>query len=439
MEESFKTKIELTSDNSKVSDSGTVTDAEKVGAPLSPIPEPPKPKSKKKKIILTLAFAAFNIIALAVVLFLELKNEKDSFVGAAALGNVMSGYIGFFFVALLMYGIHVACDAIAYFALIRQCGYGNRLGLALRVAILGKYYDNITPWSTGGQPFQMAYMYKANIDAPTACSLPIIKYAIRIFFFDAVVIILFASVKTDVSVLVKVLAAVGIFGSTILPLLLVIFSGNVPLFLKVTKWAVGVGKKLKLVKDYDKTVAKAQDQMDSFLAAFKYLGKHKSMIIIIGLVSVVDCIALSSLPYFIIRSFGVEGGSIGFFETLTKTFYVTLSAGLMPTPGASGASEGTFYGVFSEAVPAGFLFWALLFWRLLVFYMPLILGVLTLIFDWFKGKSQVVLVKKDLSWRFKKTINRNVTVTAEKGSGVKENTDNPLNGVEIPNDEEKKT
>lgn len=365
-----------------------------------------RPKTKKermRKALLAAAFVLFNVIAIGVVLLIEIKDESSTFAGAAALADVLGANSIFLFLGFMGYIVHVLCDAVAYFVMIKECGYGNRVGLSLRVAMLGKYYDNITPWHTGGQPFQMAYMARANIDTPTACSLPIVKYAIRVFFVDAVVITMFIFVKTEVSALLVVLACVGIFASTILPLLLILFSRNVPFLLRVTKSIVGFLHKIKLVKNYDKTVAKAQDTVDSFLAAFKYLGKHKRMIIIIGIFSVIDFIALSSLPYFVIRSLG---GGVGFFKTITQTFYVSLASGLMPTPGSSGAAEGTFYGVFGSAVPAGYLFWAVLFWRMLVFYLPIAMGIGVLIVEWIKGKSRVMLVEKEIKWMSKKTINK---------------------------------
>ncbi|HOK81350.1 MAG TPA: lysylphosphatidylglycerol synthase transmembrane domain-containing protein [Clostridia bacterium] len=375
---------------------------------------PKSKKERKKKLILTAAFVIFNLLAIGFVLLLELKKDSGGFAGSVALKEVMGKNIVFLIVAFGAYLVHVLCDAIAYFFLIKQCGYGNRPGLALRVSILGKYYDNVTPSHTGGQPFQMAYMVRANIDMPTACSLPIVKYAIRIFFVDAVIIGFFIFVKTDVSPLVIALASVGMFGTTILPLLLVIFSGNVEFLLKVTKKLVGFLHKIKLVKNYDKVVCKAQDTVDSFLAAFKYLGKHKLMIIIIGLVSVVDFVALSSIPFFIIKGLG---GNADFFQTITKTFYVSLSSGIMPTPGASGAAEGAFYGIFGGAVPQGYLFWAVLFWRIAIFYLPIALGIGLFIFEWVKGKTKVMLVETEIRWMHKKTINKK-SVDAETRGGV---------------------
>lgn len=368
-----------------------------------------KPKTKKernRKIILAAVFVVLNAIAIGAVLLMELKNENESFAGASALADVLGNNLIFLVFGFVAYLVHLMCDAAAYFAMIKECGYGNRVGLAIRVSILGKYYDNVTPFNTGGQPFQMAYMVRSNIDTPTACSLPIVKFAIRVFFINALAIVMFIFVKTEMSALVIVLACVGIFGSIILPLLLVLFSRNVPFLLRLTKGAVGLLHRMKLVKNYDKLVVKAQDTVDSFLAAFKYLGKHKRMIIIIGLVSLVDFVAINSLPFFAINALG---GRVNFIKTLTETFYVSLSSGLMPTPGSSGAAEGAFYSVFANAVPAGYLFWAVLFWRIMVFYFPLAMGVGLLILEWIKGKSKVILVTKEVKWLSKKTINKKPT------------------------------
>lgn len=381
-------------------------------------PEKKTPKARWKKALWTVAFIVFNVVAIAVVLYLEIRDEGESFVGAAAIGDVLQKNLAFFGLALLCYVIHILADTFCYFALIKQCGYGNRFSLALKIAVLGKYYDNITPWSTGGQPFQIGYLIKANVDAPTACTLPIIKYAIRIFFMDALVIVLFSAVRVDVSPVIITGAAIGMVCSTLLPLLLVVFSGNVPFLLKVTRGFIKLMTKLKLVKDYDKAVHKAQDQVDSFLAAFRYLGKHKYMIVIIGGLTLIDCVAMGSLPFLIIRALG---GDAGFFTSLTQSYYTTFSSGVIPTPGASGAAEGSFYSVFAASVPEGMLFWAVLMWRAIVFYLPIFIGIITLVIDWIKGKKKgkVSLVTKELRWLNKKTINHmaleDISEQAERG------------------------
>ncbi len=400
-------------------------------------------KKKYKKWLSAGLFVLFNVVAIAVVLYMEMGNDSGYFAGFADVAKIVAQNQWFFVGAVLCYVTHVLCDAVAYFALIKKCGYGNRYGLALRVAILGKYYDNITPWNTGGQPFQMAYMIKANIDGATACSLPLIKYSIRVLFFDAIVLILFVFVRVDVP---AVIIAGGILGSitcTTIPLILIIFSGRVEVVLNFTRKLVRLGTKLKLVKDYDKAVAKAEDSADSFLAAIKYLGKHKEMILVVGLVTALDTIALLSIPFFLIKGFG--GIDVSFIETITIALYVQIASGIVPTPGSAGASEGSFYSVFDNVVPDGFLFWAVLFWRILIFYLPLALGVITLITDWFAKRQNVELIKNELSWAGRKTLKRNkgktevknTVLSVENATETEENTELSANNATDCETEEK--
>ena len=372
------------------------------GAALSPKPQK-TPKQKMVRVLVVFAFIMLNAVAIGAVLYSEINGDHGSFVRVSALFSTMGTYWIFIVAVFVMYVAHVITNALAFFILIRKCGYGNRFALSLKLAVFGKYYDSITPWNSGGQPFQMAYMSGAAIDAPTAFSLPVVKYAIRIFSINIFTVMIFIFVRVEVTTLIRVAAYIGLFNTMVIPLLLIIFSRNVPFMLKAAKWIVGILYKLKIVKNYDKQIGKAQDLMDSFLAAFKYLGKHKSLIFSIGILSIIDCIAVGALPYFIIKSFGGEG--VELFSALSRTFYATLSSAVAPTPGGSGAAEGAFYSVFGAAVPEGYLFWAVLFWRFMVFYLPIIMGLMFHLWDWIKGKTKITLVKKDIAWRFKKTIN----------------------------------
>ena len=126
-----------------------------------------KARTKKehgKKWIAAILLIAFNAVALAVVLYLELNNDSEGFLHVGELFKVLGAHREWLVLIVLAFLAHLAVDSLIYFVLIKQCGYGNRYGLSLRTSILGFYYNNITPWSSGGQPFQMAYLAKCNID-----------------------------------------------------------------------------------------------------------------------------------------------------------------------------------------------------------------------------------------------------------------------------------
>lgn len=372
------------------------------------LPEVPEGKAKtkkerKKKWISTILLVAFNVIAIAVVLWLELRDDAAGFVGIAELGRQIGSNYYWLLFALGAYMVHTLSDAFVYFTLIRQCGYGNRFGLALRVAILGKYYDNLTPWSTGGQPFQMVYMAKASLDTPTACTLPFVKHTIRVFTLDAFVITLFVIYNDNISWVIKLGAALAIVFTSLLPVVVMIFSKKLSFTFKLTEKVVKLGVKMRLVKDYDKAVGKARDTVDSLAAAYKYLSYHKSTIVILAILSLIDLMAVGAYPFLIVRALG---GSGDFWEIMSRSYFVTLSSGVVPTPGSSGASEGAFYSVFNGATPAGTLFWAVLLYRVLVFYLPIFVGLVSQLIEAIMGRAHVKLVGKEVSWLKAKTLNK---------------------------------
>ena len=367
-----------------------------------------KARTKKehgKKWLAAILLIAFNVIALAVVLYLELNNDAEGFLHIDELLKVMGAHGEWLALILLAFLMHILVDALIYFVLIKQCGYGNRFGLSLRTSILGFYYNNITPWSSGGQPFQMAYLAKCNIDTPTACTLPFVKHTMHVYALIAFVAVFFGIWHENISWVVHVGAYLAIVVTSLIPLTMLVFSKKLGWTFKLTEKAVRLGVKLRLVKDYDKAVAKARDTMDSLAAAYKYLSENRSTIVILTFLSLVDLFVLGLYPYLIVRALGGDGNV---FEIISKSYYVSLSSGIIPTPGASGASEASFYSVFDGLTPAGTLFWAVLLYRILVFYLPIIMGVIQHIVEALVGRKRrkrVTLVKKEVAWYRRKTIN----------------------------------
>ncbi len=362
-----------------------------------------KPKTKKektKKWLTSLLFIAFNVIAVGIVLFLEIKDSN--FLGFEDVMRRIGEHYEWLIILILAFLAHVLADTFVFFAMINKCGYGHRFALSAKVAILGTYYDNITPWATGGQPFQMHYMSRANIDTPTAITLPVVKHAIRVFAMDGLAIFFFIFAKTEVSGIILAGTIIWIIITPMLPLILMIFSKNIPFTLKMTRKLVHLGKKMKLVKDEERAVAKAQDNVDSFIAAFKFLEKSKSIIFIVGALSLIDLFAVATYPFIIVKMLGGEGS---FGELISKAFYTTFSSGLIPTPGSSGGAEASFYAVFNNVVPEGTLFWAVILYRVFTFYLPILCGAVLQIYEAIVGKRKVKLVKKEISWLSQKTIN----------------------------------
>ena len=79
---------------------------------------------------------------------------------------------------------------------------------------------------------------------------------------------------------------------------------------------------------------------------------------------------IAVIPYFVLTAFG---GDVGFWSCFATTVAVMSAVYFIPTPGNSGAAEGTFFVVFS-ALSQGYVLWAMLVWRFFSYYIYIIMG-----------------------------------------------------------------
>lgn len=111
--------------------------------------------------------------------------------------------------------------------------------------------------------------------------------------------------------------------------------------------------------------------MNGYRDALRLIYRNKSLSWKLAGLSVLYQLGTCSVPFFVIRMFG---GSISWIDAITITMYVMASVAIIPTPGNAGAAEGSFYLVFSRLAP-GKIFWAMLVWRLFVYYLYLFWGM----------------------------------------------------------------
>ena len=98
--------------------------------------------------------------------------------------------------------------------------------------------------------------------------------------------------------------------------------------------------------------------------------------------SLLSNILVSFIPYFVLKAFG---GDIDFGECFLITLGVEAAVYFAPTPGNSGVAEGTFYVVFSR-LSTGYVFWAMILWRVFSYYIYVIVGPLIYLVQHFKTK-----------------------------------------------------
>ncbi len=331
-------------------------------------------KAKRRRRI---GLIASLLINLAIVAYIAVREYRGNTAGA--------GHVSMRDINLLFLLPGVACFFLAAWADIRKCrlmlvkaaGKDDRRG-ATECTLLGKYYDNITPFGAGGQPFQMAYLKRRGYDAGTSGAVPVVSFLTQQIAFILIAGIVFIANRDvlDKILLIRITAYIGLGMYALLPVCLLLFAVFPKPVLAVIRGAVRLGAALRLVRDREKTERNVTNVLNDYLKYMRlFCGKPGTFIGLI-LLSCVYQGAILSIPFFMLRAFG---GSGSWWTTFSLVVYIYAAITIIPTPGNSGAAEGSFYAVFAT-LGEGMLFWAMISWRILVYYSWLLCGILVMAF-----------------------------------------------------------
>lgn len=180
-------------------------------------------------------------------------------------------------------------------------------------------------------------------------------------------------------ILIHVAAWVGIAVNMFLPLMVLFFVIFPKFATKLATFVIGIGFKIKIVKNKEEALAKALKTVTDFRAAFKLMAKKpKEFIALVLLCLAEDCLRFA-LPFFIMKMFNGLGADAGFAElikVMALNVFVTQSVCIIPTPGNSGAIESIGTIAFTAVLTnTGVLGWSVLVWRFFVFYIYIIIGI----------------------------------------------------------------
>lgn len=338
---------------------------------------PERKKKSWKRLVLIILFVLLNISVIVATAVAEFGNSKE----AAELSEVSLNW-WFLLPAILCFLIAITIDIHKYVLIIRKMTPNKKLYLrknarrvARRTVILGKYYDNITPASVGGQPFQIFYMRKnSGLSAGISTSIPIFgMISIQIaFIIIAIFCFLFGGVFSTNATL-GATALVGLLFYAFWPVMV----AGVSFFPKHTtrflKFIVKILAKIKIIKNCQKVLGKVEAEANEYAYAAKIILKTHGLFVKTIIISLIYNILIASIPFFVLTAFG---GNVNFFECFVLTIAVMSAIYFIPTPGNSGAAEGTFFLVFS-ALSSGYVFWAMLVWRFFSYYIYIIMGLFT--------------------------------------------------------------
>ncbi len=253
---------------------------------------------------------------------------------------------------------------------------------SFKVAIIGQYYNAITPFASGGQPAQMYYMAKMGVPGGSASSILMVKflvYQVVLSIFGALAFIWKGRELYSYNTWVFWFSVIGFIINAGAILLLVFLSLSRGFVKGLVFNIINLFSKMKLIRDPARTKEKLKSHVEDFHNGFKLMQCNAKAMIIISLLTALQLLCFFSITFFIYKGLGLKEEKWINIVLVQGLLYLAVS--FVPTPGSTGASETGFMIFFRFLFPSNLIFVAMLLWRLISYYLNVLAGIVFILWD----------------------------------------------------------
>ncbi len=368
------------------------SEAEKIGEVNQ---EVAKQGTKKKKITNTLLFVCNIVIVVVIMVYQLLNTEVQSFGDLINSGFFRPQYIPLVFLAF--FGT-MLIDTFKTSCLLHQSSKKWQFGLCYKMVALGRYWDSITPLSTGGEPYQIYYLSKHNVKAGVSISVTMARYIIfqLAWILTGVVATIYGTKAYGETNLVSVASYVGFALNSFMLIGTWVLSRSKKLGKILVAKGLKLLQKMHIVKNYEKQYDKVMGTVNGFQTTMGKFTKRKFTFVCLVASQILQFFVQNSVPYFICLMLGGTPDISIWFGMVMMVILIDLASSFIPLPGGTGMSEVSFTIIFTGMgwFPNGTVFWGLLMWRFMSYYMYIIQGLITTIYDYCWGDKKFEWQKK---------------------------------------------
>lgn len=341
-----------------------------------------KVKSQKtnKSRIINLVFFCISVVVLVVILLYQsrkygIKNPGDLFKENVSFKGI--GLIVLVFLAIMF------LESFRTWLLILKATKISRPVISYKSTAICRYYDCITPFSFGGQPFQIYYLSTRGVNTGVATSVPLAKYMYSQISFCLIALIMLivgSGMWGTKSSLVVGLSIVSLIISVVFLLLIIFITLSKKVASRLIIGFIKFLSKIKLVKNYEKTSRVVYRSLSEYQKSIRFYLKDfwTSLLAFISSAGVVLLKALIPYLIYVMLSDNIE---VGFSIIFCKFIVCELATMYVPLPGGSGVAEISFTALFASLFSDGLLFWAMLIYRIASYYIYILQGFIVILYD----------------------------------------------------------
>lgn len=315
---------------------------------------------------------AIMLFSIGLLIFLCFSNN--------GLVNLISNYHrikkGYLILAILcqLLNLFIDCSLIYIFAKSSIKNY--TLKNAFKTSMTGQFFSCITPGASGGQPMQVYALIKQGFDPGVATSTLVQKFLVyqtTITLYGIFsIFICFNNFKDSIGKLVWVFVVVGFLAQAIGIISVLLFAFNRILAENIIDSLFKLLSRFKFLKINEDKVENIKAELFYFYKNNQKLFENIKTLILVYSLCIIQITSMFIIPYFIYKSFDLNGAKI--IDLICSQAFVNMISSFIPLPGASGASEGSFYVFFNLYFTQETIKSAILLWRFITYYLTILIS-----------------------------------------------------------------
>lgn len=321
----------------------------------------------------------FNIILLiAITVFVLYWSLKDDFQNVV--DQILHLNIFWLLVSIFLVFASWIFRSLSIYDVILKFDQNYTIKKAFHLTIVTQFFNAITPFATGGQPFQIYALKKEGISYTKGTNIIMqnfIVYQIALVLLGMLSVLLnvfFHIFKTNS--LLKQLVTIGFVVNTFV----VVFLFLIAFEKKFSRWILGIFisllEKCHLIRDKNKKIKEWDEYVYSFHQGASLLFHDKKMFLKTIFSNFISLICLYLVPLSVL--YGMGNFDMNVVNVLVSSSYTMLMGAFVPIPGGTGGLEYGYTCFFGNFIKGPVLHASMLIWRSITYYLGLIIGAIFL-------------------------------------------------------------
>ena len=296
----------------------------------------------------------------------------------------------FIFIGFLIMVLYIILECTIINILIKTIQKTKVRFLAVKIAMMGFYYNLVTPFASGSQPMQIYALNKYDINLSKSIAIVTNKtvlFQTVVTIYSAVIIFLNIEVLKNELPSMLVLMSIGMVMNIVSLLggMLIILTPNTMKI--IVKVIVNILYRLNIFKSLNKKIHTINKFIDEYSYSIKLFIKNKKALCLSIILTIIQLTVFFSISYCVYKAFNLNGLSL--FEVLSLQVFLYMSVSPIPTPGNVGANEVAFLTIFSNVFPGKIIGYSVFLYSIYVYYfLVVVCGLFTIHTHYYMNKRK---------------------------------------------------